>query len=53
MSYRDVDFHGPNGDEIDVKFFTTEHRMQIGEIDSNLPVKELLNTHFRRLAVIV
>jgi hypothetical protein len=39
MSYRDVDVHGPNGDEIDVEFFMTEHRMQIGEIDCNLPVK--------------
>jgi hypothetical protein len=36
MSYRDVDLHGPNGDEIDVEFVTTEHRMQIGEIDCSV-----------------
>jgi hypothetical protein len=53
MSYRDVDLHGPNGDEVDVEFFTTEHHMQIGEIDATFCSKELLNTHFGRLAVIV
>jgi hypothetical protein len=37
MSYRDVDLHGLNGDEIDVKFVMTEHPMQIGKIDCNLP----------------
>jgi hypothetical protein len=47
MSYRDVDLHGPNGDEVDVEFFTTKHRMQIGKIDRNLPFKRATEHPFR------
>jgi hypothetical protein len=45
----DVYLHAPNGDEIDVEFFTTEYRMQIGEIDCNLPVKRATEHPFREI----
>jgi hypothetical protein len=49
MSYRDVDLHGPNGDEVDVEFFTMEHRMQIEEIDCNLPFIRATEHPFREI----
>jgi hypothetical protein len=36
MWYMHVDLHAPNGDEIHVEAFTTEHRVQIPEIDYKL-----------------